>query len=76
MTAKAIRDLLHGTPFKPFTVYVLEQTPMHVPHPDFAMLSGDRRLLVVTDEDGGIKLIDLESISSLATETADADAPA
>ena len=72
MTAKAIQDLLHAAPFKPFTAYIAEQTPVHVPHSDFAMFSGDKRVLVVTAEDGGIRLVDVASISSITTEKTDA----
>ncbi len=67
MTARAIQELLHAAPFRPFTVHIAEQTPMHVPHSDFAMLSGDKRLLVLTTEDGGLRLIDVVLISSIAT---------
>jgi hypothetical protein len=40
MTGDQIRDLLHASPFVPFTVHVAaEEKSYEVPHPDFAMLT-------------------------------------
>ena len=66
MTADTIEEFLHATPFKPFTVHMAEQTDVQVPHPDFAMLTKDGRVLVVNTEGSRVKHIDMFSISSIS----------
>ena len=45
MTIEKIRSLLRATPFQPFVVHTPDGRAFHVPHSDFAMLSGNGRLL-------------------------------
>lgn len=66
MTADTIREFLDVTPFKPFTVHIAEQTNVQVPHPDFALLTKDGRVLIVNTEGSKVKHIDVFSISSIS----------
>ncbi|PZR71991.1 MAG: hypothetical protein DLM73_14255 [Chthoniobacterales bacterium] len=52
MTPDQIKDLLHATPFVPFSVYVAaEQKAYEIPHPDFAMLTHKNGVLIVARTD-------------------------
>jgi hypothetical protein len=52
MTADQLKDLLHATPFVPFSVYVAaEQKAYEIPHPDFAMVTSKGRVLIVARTD-------------------------
>jgi hypothetical protein len=48
VTANQIRELLHAAPFVPFKVYVaVEEKAYEIPHPDFAALTHNGRVLIV-----------------------------
>ncbi|MDQ3624997.1 MAG: hypothetical protein M3463_21370 [Verrucomicrobiota bacterium] len=55
MTADAIRNLLHATPFAPFSVHVAHRKSLHIEHPEFATLARGGRLLFVNTEGDGIE---------------------
>jgi hypothetical protein len=67
MTVEKIRSLLRATPSQSFDVHTPDGRAFHVPHPDFAMLSGTGRLLHVarptSDEED---VIDVALITSVA----------
>ncbi len=69
MTGDQIRDLLHASPFVPFTVHVTaEEKSYEVPHPDFAMLTYRGRVLVVARTDAeAAHLISVPLISRIET---------
>lgn len=48
MTVDKIRSLLLARPFEAFNVHTPDGRAFHVPHPEFAMLSGTGRLLHVS----------------------------
>jgi len=48
MTIDKIRSLLLAIPFKSFEVHTPDGRAFHVPHPEFAMLSGTGRLLHIS----------------------------
>ena len=48
MHADEIRQLLHASPFRPFTIYLASEKAFPVPHEDFAMLTPRGRTLVVS----------------------------
>ena len=72
MTADQLKDLLHATPFVPFKVHVpAEQKAYDVPHPDFAMLAYEGRVLVVARTDAeAVHLISVPLISRVETDSA------
>jgi len=66
MTGDQIQELLHATPFVPFKIYVAEQKVIEIPHPDFALLTHSKRILVVNNERGtAFQLIDVALISRI-----------
>jgi hypothetical protein len=74
MTADQIRELLHAAPFVPFKVYVAaEQKAYEIPHPDFAALTHNRRVLIValTDKEAA-HLISVALITKIETKAAPA----
>jgi hypothetical protein len=41
MRAKDIRDLVRGSPFRPFRLHLVDGKGLRVPHPDFALVTAD-----------------------------------
>lgn len=69
MTPDLIYQLLHAVPFVPFKVHVAaEQKSYDVPHPDFALLTQRRRVLVVAFQDkDAVHLISVPLITKIET---------
>ena len=64
MNAEEIRQLLHATPFKPFTVYMASDKAFFVPHQEFALLTPKGRTLVISHHDkDALDLLDVTLIS-------------
>lgn len=62
MTTLELRQLLRGSAFRPFTVYA-EGKSFHVPHPEFATLTGPgKTLILLHKDDNGFDLVDVELI--------------
>lgn len=70
MKADTIDELLHATPFSPFTVHIVEVGSVTVPHPDFAILTKGGHVLIVNTEGDRVKHISVPMISSITTEAA------
>ena len=47
VTGDQIRDSLRAVPFKPFRLHLADQRAVEVFHPDFAMVSPNRRVVAV-----------------------------
>ena len=63
MTADALRQLLRGSAFRPFTVYS-EGQAFFIPHPEFAALTGPGQTLIVLHrEDNAFDLLDVSLIA-------------
>jgi hypothetical protein len=70
MTAEVIKELLHATPFLPFSIYLPDRPPMRVPHPDFAHIAPDGRVMLVYSKDGKqFSWIDVALITQAEPET-------
>ena len=64
MNAEELRKLLHTVPFQPFTVYLPSEKAFEVPHPDFAMLTPNGRILVVSESEGdAVDILDVPLIA-------------
>lgn len=48
LTQKEIRELVHGTAFKPFRLHLADGKSLRVPHPEF-VLAGKEQLVVATE---------------------------
>jgi len=60
--------------FKPFTLFLTDGRTFHVPHHDFIALS--RRVVVITDEEGLVDLIDpLHIVSAKPTQNSTPQPP-
>ena len=70
MTVDKIRSLLLARPFEPFNVHTPDGRAFHVPHPEFAMLSGTGKLLHIsrlqTDHED---VIDIALITDIVIRT-------
>jgi len=64
MHARELTELLHASPFRPFTLYLPNDRRFSVPHPDFAwMTPAGRTLVVATEDKEGINLLDVAMIA-------------
>ena len=66
MTAEAVRNLLHATPFIPFVIHVPDLAPVQVPHPDFAHVFPNGKTMVFYGEGGkNFRILDVALITQL-----------
>ena len=67
MSPEGIRKLLRQQPFKPFRLHLADQRAVEVFHPDFAMVSPNRRVLAVflRDSPDVCRRIDVHLIVSI-----------
>ena len=59
MTPNVIRELLHATPFKPFTVHAADGKAIRVTHPDYATLTQGGRMFFVNTKDDDFEWLDV-----------------
>jgi hypothetical protein len=67
VTGDQIRDSLRAVPFKPFRLHLADQRAVEVFHPDFAMVSPNRRVVAVflRDSPDVCRRIDVHLIVSI-----------
>jgi hypothetical protein len=63
MTAEALRQTIHATPFQPFQIRLPDGTRVPVPHPDF--ISVGHRIAVVINPDDSYNSIDIALIVAI-----------
>ena len=69
MNAAELKQVLHATPFRPFTVHLARDKAFSVPHEDFAALSPNGRTLIVfRKEDGVFDILDVPLIARLEVQ--------
>lgn len=69
MHADAIKQLLHASPFRPFTIYLASEKSFVVPHQDFAWLTPKGRTLVVALNDKeAVDLLDVALIARVEVQ--------
>ena len=69
MHADEIRQLLHASPFRPFTVYLASDKSFVVPHEDFALLTPQGRTLIVShSEKEAVDLLDVALIARVEVQ--------
>ncbi len=67
MAPDKLREALDATPFRPFTVEVAGGKRIPVKHVDYTRLSpAGRTLIVFTDDDDSMEMIDVFLISNLS----------
>jgi hypothetical protein len=57
MDSRAIRDVLHGQPFKPFTLRLADGRTLHVPHPDYVAVA-NRTVVVISPVDESLSILE------------------
>jgi len=63
MTTDELKQLLQGSPFRPFTVYLSSEKAFSIQHPEFAVLTPKGRTLIVLHAgDEAFDLIDVPLI--------------
>lgn len=65
MTAEQIRKAREKAPFKPFTIYLSDQSHFEIPHQDFVWVVPGGRTVGIADQHGAVELVDLIHITSL-----------
>ncbi len=71
MNADELKQLLHATPFRPFTVYLASEKAFPVRHEDFAALTPKGRTLIVMHaDDEAFDILDVPLIARLEVHEA------
>jgi hypothetical protein len=71
MSAAELKQLLHATPFRPFTVYLASNKAFAVMHTDFAALSpAGRNLVVFRSDDDAFDILDVPLIARVEVHEA------
>ena len=69
MHADELKQLLHASPFRPFTVFLASEKSFAVPHQDFALLTPKGRTLVVShSEKEAVDLLDVALIARVEVQ--------
>ncbi len=68
MSPDAVKNFMHASPWKPFTVCLADGRNIQVPHPDFISISRAGRTLIVTTEDEEFEMIDVFLILTIRTK--------
>lgn len=71
MHADELKQLLHASPFRPFTVFLPSEKGFTVPHQDFAWLTPKGKTLVVAVADKeAVDLLDVAMIAHIEVQEA------
>lgn len=70
MTTEQFRKLLAAKPFRPFTLCTGDGERVHVPHPEFALLSPGGRTVVVVAGDEEFEIVDLMLVTAMEVRAA------
>jgi hypothetical protein len=69
MHADELKQLLHASPFRPFTVFLASEKSFTVPHQDFAWLTPKERTLVLALNDKeAVDLLDVALIARVEVQ--------
>jgi hypothetical protein len=60
-----IRDLLHVTPFQPFTIHMADGKTCTVNHPDFVLAAPDLPNIHIEEPDGTLHTLSALSVTSV-----------
>ena len=69
MNALELQEIFRQLPAGPFTVHIVERTPVEVRHSDFAAISPTGGLLTVWDADGHLHHIAAPAITRITRGT-------
>ncbi|MEM6458839.1 MAG: hypothetical protein AAF710_05550 [Planctomycetota bacterium] len=75
MTIEQFKNVLHASPFRPFTIHTADGRVFMVKHRDFVSRSPSGRTVIVHSEDDSFSVLDLLLVSELEVhppESADA----
>jgi len=65
MTVEQFKNVLHASPFRPFTIHMGDGRVFLVKHPDFVSRSQTGRTVVVHGEDESFSVLDLLLVTEL-----------
>jgi hypothetical protein len=67
MTSQEVKELLHGAPFVPFTIFLSNGRSFRVDHHDVATLSKAGQVLAISLEGNAFALVDLLQATHVET---------
>jgi hypothetical protein len=66
MKTDQLRGVVDAAPFQPFNIHVADGRSVHVPHPDFILITGAGRTAIVSRPgDDWFTIIDLPLVTQL-----------
>ncbi len=69
MNVERLTELIHASPFVPFSVILPNGEKMRVPHADYAWVHPDRRTVIVVAENGRTRLLNRQMLLGLEVES-------
>ena len=76
MNVHELRQINLANPFRPYTIRTSDGQTVHVPHPDYMLISPGGDTLVVFDQDGMLHIIDADHVSKIEMRRARSAKPA
>ncbi|MBI4661364.1 MAG: hypothetical protein HY735_21285 [Verrucomicrobia bacterium] len=70
MNVDRLLDLMHATPFVPFSILLPNGERLRVHHPDFIWVHPDRRTILVVAESGRTRFLNHQMVVGLEVESA------
>lgn len=70
MHPETIRELLHATPFQPFTIHLAGGQSYDIDHPDFVAFNQSRTVLIVITGHSKVNSLSLASIARIESTAA------
>jgi hypothetical protein len=73
MTVERFKQVLNGTPFRPFTIFTADGLSIPVVSREFVSLSPSGRTVVVFDPQDRMNILDLLLVTNLQVEPTNSD---
>jgi hypothetical protein len=68
MNAERLQELIHATPFAPFSVLLPNGDKIRVPHRDYAWVHPDRKTVIIVGEDGRTRMLNRQLLLGVELE--------
>jgi hypothetical protein len=68
MNIERLIEVMHATPFMPFSLLLPNGDKMHIPHADFIWVHPDRRTIIAVDASGKTRILNHQMLVGIELE--------